>query len=146
MYSEKRQLGNIGEEIAVKYLRNEGYDILDRNYLKKYGEIDIVARKSDIIHFIEVKTVYRGNVAYETGGLIDSQFTIGVTHETDEDWLAEENMHAWKRKRLARVIQVYMLDKKFGYNQEFVVDLMAVIINPREGKALIKLTEDIVLL
>lgn len=48
--------GKAGEDIAVQYLKNNKYEILDRNFrFKRYGEIDIVAKKSNIISFIEVK-------------------------------------------------------------------------------------------
>lgn len=52
----KREIGDIGEKYAEKYLRKNGYKILDRNFLRKCGEIDIVAAKDDYIAFVEVKT------------------------------------------------------------------------------------------
>ena len=56
MKSKKRTIGDFGEEIALKYLEKKGYQILDRNFLKHYGEIDIIAIKNDILTFVEVKT------------------------------------------------------------------------------------------
>ena len=50
------KIGKIGEEIAVKYLRTEGYYIVERNYRNKFGEIDIIAAKKDYTIFIEVKS------------------------------------------------------------------------------------------
>lgn len=47
--------GIAGEDRAVKYLISKGYDILERNYRTKIGEIDIIAIKSNILIFIEVK-------------------------------------------------------------------------------------------
>ncbi|MBX4181397.1 YraN family protein, partial [Candidatus Parcubacteria bacterium] len=55
--TEKRKLGDIGENIACDFLKNRGYTIVERNYLRKWGEIDIVARKGEVIHFVEVKSV-----------------------------------------------------------------------------------------
>lgn len=52
------KLGNIGEQFACEELVRRGYEILDRNWKNKISEIDIVARKDDVVHFIEVK--YRG--------------------------------------------------------------------------------------
>lgn len=52
----RRALGNFGERHAARYLRRRGYRILKRNYVGKHGEIDIIARKKDIISFVEVKT------------------------------------------------------------------------------------------
>ena len=55
--SETQKTGEIGENIAVKFLMKHGFSILDRNYTKKWGEIDIVAEKDNKISFIEVKSV-----------------------------------------------------------------------------------------
>ena len=52
----KRSIGNIGEDIAVKWLvKNKNYNILDRNYSTGYGEIDIRAEDGKALVFIEVK-------------------------------------------------------------------------------------------
>jgi len=50
------RIGEIGEEIAVKYLLKEGYYILERNYRNRFGEIDIIAAKDEYTIFIEVKS------------------------------------------------------------------------------------------
>lgn len=52
----KKEIGDLGENAAAKYLKKNGYKILGRNYRKKYGEIDIIAEKDDSIAFVEVKT------------------------------------------------------------------------------------------
>lgn len=46
----------LGEEMACEYLKKQGYQILERNFRKSYGEIDIIARKGDVVVFVEVKT------------------------------------------------------------------------------------------
>ena len=52
-----REKGNIFEQKAVKYLQNQSFEIIERNfYAKKLGEIDIIAKKNDVYHFIEVKS------------------------------------------------------------------------------------------
>ena len=51
-----RKKGDIGEEKAVKFLCDNGFTILDRNYYSRFGEIDIIALKDNILHFIEVKS------------------------------------------------------------------------------------------
>ena len=52
----KKELGARGEELAVRYLKNRGYRILERNYRVKLGEIDIIAEQGGDLVFIEVKT------------------------------------------------------------------------------------------
>lgn len=51
-----RELGNQGELIAADYLLKKNYELLERNYKVKLGEIDLIARKKNIIVFVEVKT------------------------------------------------------------------------------------------
>ena len=48
--------GNLGEEMAVKYLTDKGYSILHRNWRHLHWETDIIATKNSWLHFIEVKT------------------------------------------------------------------------------------------
>ena len=59
MTTEKQNTGKIGEDIAVKFLEKNNYKILERNYRKPWGEIDIVGEKDGIVRFIEVKSVSR---------------------------------------------------------------------------------------
>ncbi len=51
-----REIGNIGEESVCRFLLKNGYDILERNFTVRGGEIDIIAKKNDVIAFVEVKT------------------------------------------------------------------------------------------
>ena len=53
--TDKRQLGKLGEDTALKHLKRCGYQILERNFRNRLGEIDIIARHKDTICFIEVK-------------------------------------------------------------------------------------------
>jgi putative endonuclease len=49
-------LGKYGEEIAIEFLKEQGYKIIARNYKSRFGEIDIIARDKDTLCFVEVKT------------------------------------------------------------------------------------------
>ena len=48
--------GERGEKLVARYLRRKGYRILERNFQTRFGEIDLIARKGDVIVFVEVKT------------------------------------------------------------------------------------------
>ena len=52
----KKVLGKKGERLVEKYLKEQGYKILKRNYSTPFGEADLVAQDKDEIVFIEVKT------------------------------------------------------------------------------------------
>ncbi|MGN1090624.1 MAG: YraN family protein [Huintestinicola sp.] len=56
MRQSRTETGRLGEELTAYYLERAGYEILRRNFRIKGGEIDIIARKDDIIAFVEVKT------------------------------------------------------------------------------------------
>ena len=56
--------GKIGEDAVVIYLENDGYEILERNFHSRWGEIDIIAKKEKCSVFVEVKT--RKSVKYGT--------------------------------------------------------------------------------
>ncbi len=51
-----REKGNIGEDKAASFLEDRGFKVIDRNYYSRFGEIDIIAMKEDVIHFVEVKS------------------------------------------------------------------------------------------
>ncbi len=51
-----RAIGRIGESIARKYLEDKGYQIIEQNYQTRYAEIDLIAKKGNILIFIEVRT------------------------------------------------------------------------------------------
>lgn len=49
-------IGSVGEKLAGNYLIQKGYTVIQKNYRTRYGEIDLIARKNNIIIFVEVKT------------------------------------------------------------------------------------------
>lgn len=134
--THKQKIGQIGENVAVKHFVKLGFKILDRNYRKKWGEIDIIAKKSNVLHFIEVKSV-----SYETSSRTENDIA-DVSYETLHP---EENIHYWKRKRLARAIQSYLMEKNVSCETDWQVDMIAVFLNLRTKKAKIRLTENIML-
>ena len=125
--SIKQQIGALAEEVAVKHFVKHQFRILDRNYRKKWGEIDIVAQKDDILHFIEVKAV-----SCETFLRPDS-------------FQPEENMHFWKRKRLLKAIQTYLSEKEVSCETEWQIDVAGVFLDFRTRKAKIRVTENVIL-
>lgn len=51
-----KEVGNFGENLAARYLNLKGYKIIKKNFRTKFGEIDLIAKKEEILVFVEVKT------------------------------------------------------------------------------------------
>jgi putative endonuclease len=86
---ETKDFGNQGEEWATRMLTEKGYAILQRNYRKQGGEIDIVAfdpSNSEIV-FVEVKS--RRNQAFGTPEEAIDERKIGKMADTAQEWLAQ---------------------------------------------------------
>ncbi len=126
--TQKQIIGRKGEDIACDYLKNSGFKIIERNYLRKWGELDIVAQKAKTLHFIEVKTVSRD---------------LSVIHETQDAYRPEDNMHPWKLKRLSRAIQTFLMEGEL--DDEWLFDLITVYIDEKNKKSQVSFIEDIVL-
>ena len=107
----KRLVGDIGEDFASDYLKEAGFKILERNYLRRWGEIDIIAQKKGILYFVEVKT-------------------IAVTfHINGVEWhRPEDNLHRRKLARLKRAIQTYLFDTKRSIEDEWEFSAITVIL------------------
>ena len=54
--AEHNELGKLGEELAVEFLRKDGYEILETNWTFQKAEIDIIAKKKNTLAVVEVKT------------------------------------------------------------------------------------------
>lgn len=150
--TDKQNTGKLGEDVAVMFLMKHKFKILGRNYLKKWGEIDIVARSTGrgsqkaaqnkgILHFIEVKTVSRvtqDDVSRETQGIE----TLDVPRETDE-YEAEDNVHQWKLERLERAIDSWLAEHKIDDEAKYQLDLIVVKLDKGTGKAKVKYIPEI---
>ena len=96
-----RAKGNQAENKAVEFLYDKGFVIVERNFYSRFGEIDIIATKDEVLHFVEVKS--------------------GEDYE-----LAIQNITPTKLSRLIKTANVYM--KKNSYNDDFQLD--AVVVTP----------------
>lgn len=87
---QKKELGQKGEEIALRFLKKHGYHILQRNYVCKMGEVDIIAREKDTLAFIEVKT--RRSTAFGPPQM--------AVNQKKQEQLSKAALHFLKEKRL----------------------------------------------
>lgn len=129
--SEKQKTGELGEKLAVKYLIKNNFKIIERNYTRKWGEIDIIGEKDNKVYFIEVKSV--------------SKKIKDINNNFLDAYRPEDNMHPWKLKRLSRAIQTYLLSNKSLDDKDWQLDLIVVFLDIENKKAKIKLVKDIIL-
>ena len=118
-----KQIGRFGERVAERYLKDKGYQILDKNYVfwipgsPQKGEIDIVAKKSDIISFIEVK------LAKNVWG-------------SPPNISPEERVNFGKQRKLVRAAESWLMARKIPLNSKWQIDVISVMMD--KGKAKIR--------
>src|SRR3989344_7205856 len=96
-----KEVGNLGENVACESLRRHGFAIRDRNYVKKTGELDIVAEKENTLHFVEVKTI------------LADEFPL-AENKGEDAYDPSLNLHETKVRKVARTGEWYVLEKKWG--------------------------------
>lgn len=154
-----QKIGRLGEELAGKFLMKRGYKIVDRNYRRPWGELDIIAEKKGKIHFVEVKSM-SGHVGTKDGYKnLGGTTPRSVTHETfrgktleyvnskirKDDFRAEDHMSSLKIKRLGRIIQTYLFHRHVSDETEWQCDVAAVLVDAERKTARINIIEDITL-
>lgn len=139
MKTEKRKLGDLGEGVTCNYLKNKGFTITEQNYWKPWGEIDIIAKKQDILHFIEVKTVSR-----EIPKDVTREKTLEEIRGIKDKYKPEDNLHPWKLKRLGRVIQTYLMNNNIDEEIEYQFDIVCVYLDTKNKIAKVEYMEDVV--
>lgn len=134
-----KKLGQLGEKIAVKYLQNKGYQILDRNYLSRFvsgpqrGEIDIIAKprrnifnilgakqgkKNNTLHFIEVKTLSNRGQASVI--------------------FPEQRVDRQKQRKIIRIAQEWLMKEKIPLESKWQIDIISICLDPKSKKAKIR--------
>ncbi len=130
----KLKIGPLGEDIASEYLENKGFSVVQCNYRKKCGEIDIICEKRGVLHFVEVKSV---------SCEISNKVSADVSRETDS-FRPEDNIHPAKLKRIFRTIQIFLAEKYTNNNPEWQVDAVTVKLDVGSRQAKVKFIENIV--
>ena len=87
------ELGRYGEELAVKYLLDRGYEIIEQNIRYRFGEVDVLAKEEDTLVVIEVKT-----------------------RRTDAYGLPCEAVNWKKRQHIRRVISLFLATEEISYD------------------------------
>lgn len=130
------KVGADGEEIALEYLQKKGFSLVEKNYRKPWGELDIVAKKGDCLHFVEVKTLE-----------VDPEYGRRVSRITSDPFEPLKNMHREKQARLGRIIETYLLSNNLdGEDVDWQIDVVAIVLEEGSGRVLsIEMLEDVIL-
>lgn len=129
--TEKRRVGDFGEGIALKFLMKHSFTLLERNYLRPWGEIDLIVKKAKETHFIEVKT----SVSYE----MDGEDTKKASREISRP---EDNIHPMKLRRMHKAIQTYCMQHDIG-EEEIFVDAIIVKVSRDYTKAKVTFIDNV---
>ena len=122
-----KKIGNLGEEVACRFLKGKGYKILERNFTKELsalnkGEVDIIAKKDGIICFIEVK----------------------ASADSGRGFFPEDRVDFKKQQKLKKLSQIWLAEKKIPFDSPWQIDVIAVNINISDKKAKVRHLENAV--
>ncbi|MDP3971024.1 MAG: YraN family protein [bacterium] len=118
--NQKKLVGKTGENIAVKYLKKNGYKIVKRNFLIRQGEIDIIAFKQEVYYFFEVKarnSTYHGKPV--------------------------EAVSLQKVKRIKRSAIVFLSFNKITKYRALSVGVISILMDKQSGRALLRCINNI---
>ncbi|OPJ55641.1 YraN family protein [Alkalithermobacter paradoxus] len=106
-----KEKGALGEQIASNYLSRCGFEIIERNYKTKCGEIDLIAKKEATISFVEVKSRNSLNYGYPCEGVnIKKQNKIKTVAK---EYILRKNLKNFDYS--FDIVEVYLKDKKINY-------------------------------
>ncbi len=98
---DRKKIGNNGESAAAIYLRFHGYKIIERNFSCRFGEIDIIAQKGELLVFVEVKTRKKDS-------LVDGVYSVDY----------------YKQQRIIKTAKIFLAKQRDEYNVRFDVILV----------------------
>lgn len=101
----RKNIGIIGEAMAINFLKERGFELLEKNFRTKLGEIDLIVKKDNKISFIEVKT------------------RVGLSKGKPY-----EAVGYWKIKHLKRASYYYLLKKNIK-DCKLSIDVISIILN-----------------
>ena len=118
MHSYNKDIGSFGEALARDYLISKGYKILNMNFRNKFGEIDNICKKNNLLIFCEIKSRYSNSF----GSPIES-------------------ITCYKQKQIIKLSELYLISKKY-YNFNVRYDIIEVIFNTITSSHIINHVQD----
>jgi putative endonuclease len=110
------EFGAWAEDYVSQYLKNKSYSIIESNYRKKWGEIDIIAEKEGVLIFVEVKANKKEVVGFEP----------------------ENRVNPEKLRKMHRAIETFLAQKKYSPDQERQIDIVSLTLDRDRGVAKIR--------
>lgn len=109
----KREKGKIAEEIVEKYFLSKGFEVVEKNFKTKLGEIDLVVRKKELLVFVEVKST-----------------------SSAQDFIPEEKVDSMKQKKILNSAKIFWVKnyKKFSKIKEIRFDVVVINLKNEELK------------
>lgn len=113
------EIGRYGEDLAARFLISKGFELLERNFRTRWGEIDLIVKKEDILHFVEVKT--------------RTSLQFGVPTEA---------INFFKQQRMLGAANMFLVVRK-RQEKDFQFDAVSIVLNIEAKTAKIRLIENI---
>lgn len=169
--SEHIEIGKFGEAIACKYLKSKGYKIIERNFRKKWGEIDIICKKDCLANNFKKREAGGGfifanlikhifskslcllrNVLYGTTCDLNDNVSfdkiifveVKTLKSNNKSLNPEDNVTKSKQKKLIRTCELYLASKKFPIDTDWQIDVVAIKLDRDNKKATINHIENAV--
>jgi len=125
--SKTQKTGELGENICAAYLIKLGFSISERNYSTKNGEIDIIAIKNDVTHFIEVKSI---------------SLKKSVSHET---YNPAENLTKQKYQKIVLTVGDYLSENNVSHETNWQIDLYCIYIDQNKKNHKVSVLENLII-
>ena len=121
-----KEIGILGEKIALDYLQDRGYKILDKNFKVGFlagpqtGEIDIVCKKDGVSHFVEVKSSVRSDLFFP-----------------------EDRANLIKRRKIAKAAERWLMKNKIKLDSSWQIDVIAIEFDNDQARQKISFFENV---
>lgn len=125
--AEHNEIGKIGENITKEFLMKQGFSILDQNYQIRFGELDIIAQKDNVLHCIEVKSIK----------------VRDCNHVSNLVIRPEDNLTYSKWQKIRITLESYLKYKNIPSEVQHQIDLACVYIDTEKREGRVKLLQNI---
>ncbi len=137
--TKKSEIGQLGEDLACECLKKQGYKIIERNFRRPWGEIDIICQDPDkTLVFVEVKAIRQFGklTANNSAEFVNS--ASGRTENSANELMPEDQLTKSKFQKLAKTASMYV-----GQNEKLIkndkgwrIDLLALTLRESSGSVL----------